>query len=128
MQHEEIKQTLMDLIGDYGVRISLGLTPTELSQVEDFILGGGAAGRIGLGSHLVGRKENELYVLRWGYTLTNDHTTTGEEWARLREKQTGEDHSGFRDELELIFHGHKDIDSLYAPPFSNNTLRPSPHE
>ena len=67
-----------------------------------------------LGSFESGRRENDEFVIRWGYTLTADHMTSGFGWTRLTEKSTGEEHSGPKMTLWEIFRGTKTLEDLYA--------------
>lgn len=67
-----------------------------------------------LGSHESSRKENDRWIYIRGYTLTNDHATTGRDWFRLVDKTTGEKHSGPDIMLWQIFLGRKTIEDLYA--------------
>ena len=66
-----------------------------------------------LGSFESGRKETEKWEIRWGYTLTADHMTSGFGWTILTEKSTGEDHYGPEMLLWEIFRGAKTLEYLY---------------
>lgn len=86
-------------------------TPETIANPEAaMVVGSGPS----LGSHESLRKENDRYIYIEGYTLTNDHATTGRDWFRLVEKSTDERHSGPRDKLWRIFNGLDTLDSLYA--------------
>jgi len=59
--------------------------------------------------------ENEKFLYRDGFELTDDHMTTGDSWQMLTEKATEETHSGPRWLLKEIFRGTKTLDyDLYG--------------
>jgi hypothetical protein len=84
--------------------------PPTLSEAPDGRVSSGSS----LGSHESQRKENDRWIFIRGYTLTNDHLTTGLDWWRLVDKTTGEKHSGPPDTLFQIFLGRKTIEDLYT--------------
>jgi hypothetical protein len=84
--------------------------PQTLAEAHDGRVSSGPS----LGSHESSRDENANFIFIQGYTLTNDHATTGRDWYRLVEKRTGERHSGPPEKLWRIFSGLDTIESLYA--------------
>ena len=61
-----------------------------------------------------GKKENESFILSWGFKLLPDHMKSGAKWSNLREKESGEDHSGPSHLLWKVFHGEISLDDFYA--------------
>ena len=64
-----------------------------------------------------GKKENEKFVLSWGFKLAVDHRQTGEKWANIYEKETGENHSGLLGDLQDVFSGKITLDQFYESFF-----------
>jgi len=57
--------------------------------------------------------ENENWIYKYGYTLTNDYLTTGLFYSILFEKPSMEEHSGPDDLLLAIYNGRKTLNDLY---------------
>jgi len=62
-----------------------------------------------------GEKENESFILSWGFKLRRDHAARGSaNWSNLREKESGENHSGPFHLLCKVFSGQISLDDFYT--------------